>query len=78
MLVRICPESRGITELLDGIREYSVCPEYPEAFGAKFIDCKGSAGKQADLSEGDRRRLESERNASGNRWKSKSDPHIFR
>ena len=27
--------SEGITELLDGIREYSVCPEYPEAFGAK-------------------------------------------
>ena len=27
--------AEGITELLDGIREYSVCPEYPEAFGAK-------------------------------------------
>ena len=28
-------KAEGITELLDGIREYSICPEYPETFGAK-------------------------------------------
>ena len=28
-------KAEGITELLEGIREYSICPEYPEAFGAK-------------------------------------------
>lgn len=28
-------KAEGITELLDGIREYSISPEYPEKFGAK-------------------------------------------
>ncbi len=28
-------KAEGITEFLEGIREYSICPEYPEAFGAK-------------------------------------------
>lgn len=28
-------KAEGIAELLDGIREYSICPEYPETFGAK-------------------------------------------
>ena len=28
-------KAEGISELMDGIREYSICPEYPEAFGAK-------------------------------------------
>ena len=28
-------KAQGITELLDGIREYSICPEYSETFGAK-------------------------------------------
>ena len=35
MLVRICPESRRNHRTAGWIREYSVCPEYPEAFGAK-------------------------------------------
>lgn len=29
-------KAEGITELMDGIREYSICPEYPETFGAKI------------------------------------------
>ena len=28
-------KAEGIAELMDGIREYSIFPEYPEAFGAK-------------------------------------------
>ena len=28
-------KAEGITELLDGIKEYSICLEYPETFGAK-------------------------------------------
>ena len=28
-------KAQGITELLDGIREYSICPEHSETFGAK-------------------------------------------
>ncbi len=28
-------KAEGIAELLDGIREYSICPQYPEVFGAK-------------------------------------------
>ena len=28
-------KAEGITELLDGIREYSICPQYPAKFGAK-------------------------------------------
>ena len=28
-------KAEGIAELMDGIREYSICPEYPETFGAK-------------------------------------------
>ena len=28
-------KAEGITELLDGIREYSISPEYPEKFGIR-------------------------------------------
>ena len=71
--------AEGITELLDGIREYSVCPEYPEAFGAKVYkiarDPQGNRLTYLKVTGGD---LKVKETLPGIGGKVNQIPHIFR
>ena len=72
-------KAEGITELLDGIREYSISPEYPEKFGAKVYkiarDPQGNRLTYLKVTGGE---LKVKETAPGHRRKSKPDPYLFR